>query len=422
MNLRFPAILMRNGGFALLDQFIFSGSSLLLVIVLARRADFSTYTEFITIYTAIQLIASFQNSLLLAPMSIYTIQKGAGYSAFCNRWALPLNAGGALGVPILHLLLFRDLSSPLVALASTLIGVQYLDLNYLRNQLKSSCELKSLLAMDAVASGVEILLILGAMLHGPLSFAGVTIILLVQWGAARFYHHCVLRKPSPANTDRDLALSWVRDHWEFGKWVLLETAPFWVVSGAPVWAISAGAHLADLPRFNTVIQITGIISMGLNAILSGLIPSLVSFAQSEGRAALRLKFLRVAPLFSAAALLLVFLAWGIMPPLARWLFGPERGGGLRIPFGWMCLALFCQILIMIPSTFYRISENTRLGFISLAVQASVMAILVYPLTRAISITGTALTIALSTLAAAMFFWIRFAMEQPNHRPVTAHVR
>lgn len=225
----------KKGGFALLDQGLFSGANFLVNILLARWLPPEEYGAFAVALSVFYLLAGFHTAVLTEPMMVF----GAGKYREQFRRYLGIVLYGHSGLSLLIFgglagaaLVFRSLGSvPMSeALAGLAIASPFLLLLWLTRR---ACYVQAQPARAAVGSGLNLFLVLAGLYWlWRVGLLSAMFSLALLGAAALLAAATILAALRPRlgleDSGVDVARSGVlTDHWAYGSWNTLAFAAYW---------------------------------------------------------------------------------------------------------------------------------------------------------------------------------------------------
>jgi O-antigen/teichoic acid export membrane protein len=233
-------IWLRKGATAVADQGLLSGSSFLISVFLARQLSAEEYGAYALAFSIFLFISSFHNGLLLEPMSVF------GPASYADRLrsylgtlfrlhfalCLPMSLMLALGVFALDRFVGRTATRPAllgVSLAMPFILLFWLWRKAAYLEFEPARAVQGAVTYCATALGLLLLLrrlewlspFSTFLLLGCASLVASAVITI----SLRFDLAPGGELAVPMNTI-------VREHWEYGRWVIMGTVVYWLSGGA----------------------------------------------------------------------------------------------------------------------------------------------------------------------------------------------
>jgi len=251
---------VRKGAMAFTDQGLFATSGFLINILLARWLPPDQYGAYALVFSIYLFVSSFHNALLLEPMSIF------GPSSYSH--ALPeylgrlfrlhlaitfaLGMSVCVGITVLKLLFSRSIVLP-TALWGVSIGMPWMLLFWLWRR---AAYLR--LRPDVAVYGA-----------GANAFTCIALIFLFHvWGRLSPFTAFVLQGIAGIVSSAVLMyfirpqfkLSWIdepmrsvlKQHWRYGRWVVVTAFVFWLAGDAYFVIIASAASITDVAAFRVL--------------------------------------------------------------------------------------------------------------------------------------------------------------------------
>jgi O-antigen/teichoic acid export membrane protein len=364
---------LRSAAFGLLDQASYSVANFLVAILLARslsRHDYGAYTLAFLIWL---LIAGVHSAVILEPFTVFGAVKYracfGSYFAAVVKWTVagtvaiglslvacsglglfpPRWIGNAVGLAI---------AVPALLLAWILRYAFYVT-GTPRDAVRSSL-IQSVLTLTGVYLALRYLI-----LSGLVAFVATAVGALggafIAWMRLRHRVAASLHEPF----DERSAL---RDHWRYGRWVLLTTVPSWTTGNGVFVLAAAFLTLADVGALQAIGGLMTPVPVMMSALGAVLLPSIVTRHAERGTAWLE-------PAVSRVSMLLGLLAAITLMPFV--VFGPRAVQilyeGKYADYVWLMGYLVMQLVIGAVAGGFRLGlrslEASHRIFISYAISA-----------------------------------------------------
>ena len=351
----------RRGSWALADQILFAGSSLVVNVVLARRLSPSEYGAFAVAFLLFMLAGTIHTVALTEPLVVY----GSGkYRESLGAYVRVLLAGhavvtGAISTAFLAtaatcwLLHAQTLAATFAALAAASPFVLLVWL------LRRAFYVQMRPQWAAVGDGLFLVLTLGTLFAlGTIGALGPGSAILGMGGAGLAASVILLRLLHAPTTGRVLRRDVARDHWEYGRWNALEQALYWVSAQSLIVLVPIVLGLPQAAALAAVVNLFRPLHPAMQSTTSLMLPALAARENTEHRdnfgKTLRVFVVPYAGSVALYGLLLVVFA----RPLMHHLYG-GRYDGYTTVVAFFALAYTATTVIQTLTVFLKATGNIR---------------------------------------------------------------
>ena len=291
--------------FSLAEQAIFSGSSFVLHIMLARWLLPAEYGGFAVALSVFFILAGIQNALILEPISVFGAKKSASeLQTYLASLFWPHN-GVTVGI-----ILLAFLSAPLLTILSV-------------GNVKWALPISTPLILSYWAArrvcylkqDPKLAFIL-TLTYATLLFLGLITLRLAGWvssfsaflllGIAGIISTCIMlfitRRSRPVSAPRSMDRSLLLRHWKYGKWVLGETVMCSLTGPMYPLLIAFFAGLEQAGAFRAILNLVLPLSQVLAALALLLLPWMAKVYVKSGSRALASKTVMLVGIFLALAI------------------------------------------------------------------------------------------------------------------------
>lgn len=318
-----------KGGLAVLDQGLFSGANFLVNILLARWLPPEEYGAFTVALSVFYLLAGFHTAVLTEPMMVFGAGKYREYFRkylgilLWGHWAI--SALIALVLGIAALVMARLGSAPMAqGLAGLAVASPFLLLLWL---VRRAPYVEMRPGWAVVGSGVNFLVTLvGVFLlwrHGLLSSLSGLVLLGVAGAVASLALLLHIRPQVVRFVGNPTPGMVATHHWDYGRWLILQTFVYWVFSDAILPVLTVFQGLAITGVFRAYQNLFLPIFQFLTAISLLVLPAAVRRYHAKGDGGLR----QIAFIFTVFCVLstslYAFFVFVLRRPLVSFLLGEE---------------------------------------------------------------------------------------------------
>ena len=276
----------RRGSWALVDQVLFAGSTLVVNVVLARQLTPSQYGAFAVAFLFFMLAGTIHTVALSEPLLVY----GSGkYRGSLGGYVRILLAG--------HAFVTGAIAAAFVAAASTCwaLGATTLASTFAALAAASPFVLLVWLLRRAfyvqmrpqwaaVGDGLFLVLTLGGLLAlGELGALGPATGLLAMGGAGAVSSLVLFRLLRAPATERVASGDVVRDHWDYGRWTGLEQALYWVSAQSLIVLVPIVLGLPAAAALAAVVNLFRPLHPAMQSTTSLMLPALVARGATNDR-------------------------------------------------------------------------------------------------------------------------------------------
>lgn len=408
---------VRKGGWAILDQALFSGANFILSMLLARWLIPSEYGSYSIGFSIFLFVAGFQNAFLLEPMTIIGPSQHLGHLKDYNAVILRLQLCLSLLVSIVMLLLATvmkmmnnatlgnlfiiiSLSSPFILLFWITRRIPYTE------QKPSSATLGTLVYMILTIS----LLLIFRYYNQTLTPGLAYVILALASFIAALALFAALKINLSVDRQTVSALTVTFENWRYGKWIAITSIVYWL-SGDIYILLSAGflglEEAAALKALQNLV-------MPLNQIITAL--GLVLLPWTAGRLhqlskhKMKKEILSISLIFSIVSVVYLFLLMTFSDTIIRLLYNQQY-----ISYSWLLPYIGLASLITIFGSGYQIGlksqQKSKAIFISYTVSAIAAITLGTFLIRMLGIKGAGISMICTSVFLILTLhmqWARFS--------------
>ena len=298
--------MIRKGSLALIAQVLISGMNFVLSLLLARWLMPSQYGAYTLAFAIFLVVSSFHNSLLLEPMGVLGPalhgKSLPGYVGKLVRFhfalALVLMVAMAMGAAaVAHVPRFAELSG---ALAGACVATPWVLFLWFARQAAYLDMRPGIAVKGAIAYSVaSLLMIFGLHAVGWLTPFGAFLTLAVAGavgGTALILGVRPKWRSSP--TDASLATIW-KQHWVYGRWVLVTAFVYWVSGQAAYYFIAAAfLKMEDVGTISALQNLVAPLAQFLTALSLLLLPWASTQLAGQDSAGFRRAIRRITLLFT----------------------------------------------------------------------------------------------------------------------------
>ena len=318
------ALLARRGaGVALADQGIVSASNFLTIYLLARAMPAEEFGLFVLGQTALLLVTSLHNALLVEPQNVLGSRLDLmNYKRFLGSLTL---AHLVLLAGILTMFLLAGSIARLMDLARTasvgivlgLTLVPWLAQEFVRRALYTRSEVAAALINDSVCYGLQLIavawLVAVSGVEGPLTEEALIVLGVSSLVAAVIGVAQIRRSFGPsgwATPAAERRRTWARI-WGVGKWLLGRNAVTWLGTNGHAWLVAALLGPGSLGLYRATIHLVNVINPLRQAAINYLPPRANRVFHGNGTAGLARWVLRISVVLFLALLpaLIVLVVW-----------------------------------------------------------------------------------------------------------------
>lgn len=262
----------RGAGIALADQAVVSASNFVTIYLLARAMPVSEFGYFVLSQTALLLVTSLHNSLLVEPQNVIGSRldrrRYKRFLAVLARGHLLFSAlvlSVAAGVAALLWVGGRSSAASLVLFVGLTL-VPWLGQEFLRRALYCRSAVSAALLNDAVCYGAQVLAVI-ALVHGAgragpdtgsaLGVLGLASLLAVGVGLIQMGYEFGARgwRTGPLEGRR------IRQQvWDIGRWLLGRNAVTWMGTNGHAWLVAWLLGPASLGAYRATIHLVNVIN------------------------------------------------------------------------------------------------------------------------------------------------------------------
>ncbi len=337
---------LTRGGFAVLDQGLYSGANFLTSVLLARWLSGEQYGAFTVAFSMVFLLTAAHSALLTEPMLVYGAGKYgdrfAGYFRLLLDGhfllALAASAASALAAAILWLAGSAAAAGTLggLALAAPFVLLAVL--------VRRAFYVVRKPGWSAFGSAMYLLIVVGGLFainrRGALS-GGISLVLMGISGALTSLALLLILKPRlKRESRRELAKMVVADHWRYGRWAIgssLLSSSFGAIYYLVVTAFLA---LESVGTLRAIQNLFAPISQFSLSITWFLVPWCAKRALRLGPGCLTGDAVRISTGLAGAAVLYLLLMVFAGPALVELLYAGRYAGQARL----IVILAFAQVL------------------------------------------------------------------------------
>lgn len=238
---------MKAGSLGIADQLIISGVSFLLMVAAARSLGPSAFGVFALLYTVLLTTQPIQESLLTTPFNVLGVtRKGDEYRHYLSsvailQSALALSFGAVVCVAGIVVIQFDTaVGSMLFALVFAAMGWQYQE--FTRRVLYAESRFAAALVNDGITNGLRLALLGLLIARNDLTGDRLFLLLGATWFAGAIVGTWQIRSGLILRPGLTTVRSVAREHWQFGRWLLVTTG----VSYVP-WYVTTAVMSSVLP-------------------------------------------------------------------------------------------------------------------------------------------------------------------------------
>jgi len=410
---------LTRGGFAVLDQGLYSGANFLISVLLARWLSGEQYGAFTVAFSMMFLMTAVHSALLTEPMLVYGAGKyGDRFAGYLRLLidghflvALAASAVCALAAVVLWL-------AGSAAAAGTLGGLA----------LAAPFVLLAVLARrafyvvrkpgwSAFGSALYLLIVVGGMYavnrRGALSGGTSLVVMGISGAVTSLALLLILRPRLGPGSRRDLAKAVFGDHWRYGRWAigssLLSSS-----SGAIYYlVVTAFLALESVAVLRAILNLFAPISQFFLSIGWFLTPWCAKRAQRLGPGSLTGDAVRVSAGLAAAASLYMLLMVFAGPALANLLYAGRYAGQARL----IAIVAFAQIVAAFEGGVHvalRASGRSDLLFAASVAGVSLGVLANLPLVALWGFNGASAGIGIFPLATGIAAWWLWVAKGRRH--------
>jgi O-antigen/teichoic acid export membrane protein len=307
---------VRKGFGALADQGLISGTSFAVSVLLARLVGPEEYGAYVLGLSVLLFAASFHNALVIEPLSVF------GPSSYRDRFR------GYLGTVLrLHVVLTGALALLIAggaavvwgvagpgALAPALLGAAVatpLLLLFWTGRRAAYAVLRPRLAFTGAVAFAAVMLGGFALLYSAEALTGLRVLALTAAaGLVAAVPVLLAQRPALGPAAEGLRLGEVaRVHWEYGRWVVATSIPFWLAGDAYQILVGAVLSIPDVAALRALQNLAVPMTQVMTAIGLLVLPWASAALHDQGPAAMHWGIVRVTLLLAAAAVVYGALLW-----------------------------------------------------------------------------------------------------------------
>jgi O-antigen/teichoic acid export membrane protein len=412
---------LTRGGFAVLDQGLYSGANFLISVLLARWLSGEQYGAFTVAFSMMFLVTAVHSALLTEPMLVFGAGKyGDRFPGYLRLLidghflvALAASAVSALAAAVL----WRAGSA---ATAGTLGGLALaVPFVLLAALARRAFYVVRKPGWSAIGSALYLLIVIGGIYavnrRGALSGGTSMVVMGISGALTSLALLLILRPRLDRGSRRELTRRVLEDHWRYGRWAI-GSSLLLSSSGAIYYlVVTAFLTLESVAVLRAVQNLFAPISQFSLSITWFLVPWCAKRAQRLGPGWLTGDAVRISAGLAAAATLYLLLMVFAGPALADLLYAGRYAGQARL----IAIVAFAQIVAALGGGVHvalRASGRSDLLFVGSAAGVSFGALANLALVALWGFDGASAGIGLFALATAIAaWWLWVAKERRRMR-------
>jgi len=332
--------ILRKAFLALLAQGLISGMNFVLSVLLARWLLASQYGAYTLAFSVFLVVSSFHNALLLEPMAVLgPALYGKSLSGYVGKlirvhFAIAIVLAIAIAIAGAAISQLPQLAGLFAALLGACLATPWVLFLWFARQ-AAYLEMRPDIAVKgAIAyAAAMLLMIFGLHARGRLTPFSAFLTLAVG-GLVGGVLLCIWIRPRFRSTPADPSFSMIwKQHWVYGRWVLLTAFVFWSSGQAAYYFIAAAyLNMSDVGTISALQNLVAPLSQFLTALSLLLLPWASSQLAGKGAAEFPRAIRRITLLFSGVgiAYFIVLMALG-RPLLALLYHGKYESSAVLLP-------------------------------------------------------------------------------------------
>ncbi len=421
----------RKGAATALDQATYSVTGFAVSILLARWLNPEEFGVYALVFSVLIFIGMFQNSLILEPLSVFGVRKHPDrlreYVALLGKWQAVTTVGfcvlimvGILAAPVVlphpwpPNLAGVAIATPAILMAWLVRRVFYVAGDpagaFVNSLAYAGCTLLSLLVVSRLVT-----------------ISGLTAFLALAVGASASALLGWIRFSSPNSTPAGSPLPVAqvfRDHWRYGKWLVVTNIPYWLVLYGYTFWTGALLSLTEVGGLRAMQSLVTPVAVMLAALGTLILPWTVRKFDQQGTRWLSSAIVAWGVFFVGLAMV------GQLPLL---IFGSQLDDllfrGQYSSYVWILPYLIAAQIVgtaaLAPGIGLRCLERTQQIFVAYLTGAGSILLLGYPLGQMWGLRGLLVGMIVSqfvlAVAMASTWWLAFRdiPSSPSREPSTA---
>jgi O-antigen/teichoic acid export membrane protein len=405
----------KRGGFAVLDQGLFSGANFIVNVLLARWLEPAQFGVFVLAYAVFLFLGVIHTAVLTEPMVVF----GAGKYAEKFREYLGILIYGHWGI------------TGMISLVLALSALAFWRLD--------SAEVARALASAAVASPFILFLWLvrrafyaalqpkwaaaGGMLYALLMLAGLYVLYRQQWlssasalivmglsSLVTSIGFLRLLQPRWNSVETDPSVGMVlRDHWQYGRWAASSEVLISLHNNLYSVLVTSILGLSSVAGFKALQNLVTPIAQFLNALTLLFLPRSARRFSKNGSSAFK-----DAVNISSALTIAAFLYWLLVTVYGAFITHSLYAGKYDNYIEFIPYMAFTPILTAIrigPNILQKATQRSDLVLISHLCSASFSVAIGWAFVLAIGILGSAISLNISLFVGASMAWCLWALKK-----------
>lgn len=375
---------MRVGSLGIADQLIVSGVNFVLMVTAARALGPPAFGVFALLYTGLLSAQPVQEALLTSPFNVLAVSKhGLEYGRYLSsvvilQIALALMFGGLFSIAGFVAIWF-DASFGLMLLAMAFAAMGWQFQECIRRILYTESRFAAVMLNDGITNGIRLAVLIALLLQNSLTGERLFLLLGATWFTGTAIGIWQIRGSLDREFDRAAVRNVAREHWQFGRWLLVTTGvlyvPWYLTAGAMSSVLSTSAYGA----YRAFEQLVNGANVPLQALNNLLRPRLARDA-SNGTRAMWNTMLPIMVVGGVAFAIFAFALIVSQEFMFRLLFGAEY-----VPFAPAMfllaltpLAVLQKSVLSVALQASRITRPIFTGAVLSAIVHSIASLLVFP--------------------------------------------
>jgi O-antigen/teichoic acid export membrane protein len=387
---------LRGGVASLFDQGLTSLSSFLTAVILAKglsAVDFGVYTVLATLLIVLSLGVS--TPLITQPLRVFgaAVPQGEAPDYFSSQLLLQTMLGLLLAA-VAFTFVVADAVDLTAAAALGLCVLASCLQEFVRVMSTARFRWSDLLIVDLLGYGGRVVVLFWLLRSGAISVTSALLTIAVTHTLA-IAAHAASRERVRVGVAHLRKIA--RQNWQYGKWLLLESAVFTVSTQSYVFLVASQIDAAAAGMLGAA----QVLVNSLNVVFLGAMNFAIPVASRRlrrdgGYFAWRRWLTFIGTLLLGVTVAISLLLSWFAAPLMSALFGePYAEHALLVPL--LCVGAALQSVGTVLSAAFRTSGSPEIGFVQHAVAALVTLFAAYPLIDVFGVGGAAFGLVLTQL-------------------------